>query len=179
MQCSLFEVQLNIINLEREITIFYKQTNIWHFWQIIFGLYIYAQILNSTSSTSKISFWCFLASWLLDKTSGSLSKIISQKAKAAVIYAKLICEAGVSGRSSSPKDTGGPPVPVCHGRERRPGKELPEAQEPLPPWHHWVCNSDCEPDQLNMGHLTNVTSDGSAYPLVFNLPWQYTWENRM
>lgn len=57
-----------------------------------------------------------------------MSKIVSQEAKAAVIYDKLICESGVSIRSSSPEDVRGLPA-ACLSllRERRLGKQLLEA----------------------------------------------------
>lgn len=97
---------------------------------------------------------------------------MSQEAKAAVIYAKLICEASISIRSSSPRDIGGLPV-ACLSllRERRLQKQLLTAPEELLPGHHWVFSSDCESDLFNVVHLTNITSEGSTYPLVFNLPW--------
>lgn len=107
-------------------------------------------------------------------------KLYPQEAKAAVIYAKLICEASVSIRSSSPRDVGGLPV-ACLSllREGRLGKQLQKAEEMLLPELHWVFNSDCESDLLSVGHLTNTTSEGSTYHLDFNLPQaiyqEYRW----
>lgn len=100
-----------------------------------------------------------------------MSKIISQEAKAAVIYAKLICEASVSIRSSSLRDMGSLPVaylPLL--REGILGKQLLKTEEVLPSGLQWVFNSDCQSDLLNVGHLTNITSEGNTYDLVFNLP---------
>lgn len=55
-------------------------------------------------------------------------------------------------------------------RERRLGKQLLKAEKMLLPELHWVFNSDCESDLLNVGLLTNITSEGTTYHSVFNLP---------
>lgn len=97
---------------------------------------------------------------------------MSQEAKAAVIYTKLMCEASISIRSSSPVGIGGLSVAgLSLLRERRLRKHLLKTWEELLPGHHWVFSSDCESDLFNAVHLTNITSEGSTYTLVFNLPW--------
>lgn len=86
---------------------------------------------------------------------------MSQEAKAAVIYAKLIWEVSVSIRSSSPRDRRGLPA-ACQSllRERRSGKQLLKAEQLLLPELHWDFNSNCESDLLSVYHLTNITQRG-------------------
>ena len=81
-----------------------------------------------------------------------------------------ICETGISMWSSSPRDIGDLPV-ACMSliREGRIRKQLLRTEEALLPWLCWVFNSDCESNLLNVGHLTDITSEGSNYHLVFNL----------
>ena len=81
-----------------------------------------------------------------------------------------ICETGISMWSSSPRDLGDLPV-ACMSliREGRLRKQLLRTEEALLPWLFWVFNSDCESNLLNVGHLTDITSAGSTYHLVFNL----------